>query len=101
MEWPKAWLEAAEIKFYGGKHYREAHFDDYSSPSDILDSLNEIGALKEPPQPRKFYVCVKHNSMGAHAAHQGLYCKYPECAPDNTVCFGLGVHEWIQAQEII
>lgn len=58
MNWPKEWIEAVFV------HTKAIH--DYQSELDdirgkvcenILNELSKIGALKEPPKPREFWIC--------------------------------------------
>lgn len=71
MNWPKAWIELLkdmECKRHGPfwderlmKH-NPNHDDTKLASQYILDRLHEIGALKDPPQPRAIWWCPKCRS---------------------------------------
>lgn len=57
-KWPKKWIDAARptkgVAPYSGSRFIEL---EYYTPEEILAKLNDVGALKDPPQPREIWWC--------------------------------------------
>ncbi len=53
MKYPKEWIEAANARGVYNGDYTAVETGDA-----VLDRLNKVGALKDPPKPREWWVML-------------------------------------------
>lgn len=91
-KYPESWcrvIAAALIKSY------EAGYKDGQDPASeepwlmstttILDSLEEVGALKDIPEPLEIEFCVSHNA-GKHSDSIGCFFRYNHPSERTIMC---------------
>ncbi len=63
MKWPKKWIDTIYQQTKAIHDYN-SELDDIREKvcNNILDDLHEMGALKDPPKPREWWVCPRCSS---------------------------------------
>lgn len=92
-KYPKAWIDAVR------KPDNERDDMSESFANNVLDTLQIVGALKDVPKPREFYVCTAHHAIEAELPDTS-WMTAPQKSPNGRLCFGLGQHEWIKVREV-
>lgn len=70
-KWPEAWVKELDGWLFEAKSGERLVY-----PEQVLRALHDIGALKDPPEPRKWELCVDCNKIYQYPMHpqQGMWC---------------------------
>lgn len=90
MKYPKEWVEAAS------QGWVEAGSKWIKTPEGVLNDLQKVGALKEPPKPREFWICTSCKT--ANEEEELFGSKKPSCAQCG---WKTEIEDWIHVKEVI
>ena len=84
-KWPKEWIDAAEP--WSGSYAAGGEKQWYGG-EDVLRRLQDIGALKDPPKKREWWIC--------EICGEGYVSRRPDDRPKTCIQHE---HEWIHVTE--